>query len=73
MSLDEIKRKRAEDEASRDKALEKTKTDLKQRNQKKIQDKLDKKKVTKKDKPSGKDMKATQKQGGKQVTKNFKK
>jgi hypothetical protein len=45
MSLDEIKRKRAEDVASRDKTLESTKKDLKDRNQKKIQKKLDTKKA----------------------------
>ena len=41
MSLDEIKRKRAEDETARDKALDATKKELKDRNQKKIQKKLD--------------------------------
>ena len=44
MSLDEIKRKRAEDEASRDKTLASTLKDLKDRNQKKLQKKLDIKK-----------------------------
>ena len=39
MSLDEIKRKRAEDEATRDKALDATKKDLKARNVKKMQEK----------------------------------
>merc|ERR1712147_70330 len=39
MSLDEIKRKRAEDEATRDKALDATKKELKARNVKKMQDK----------------------------------
>jgi len=37
MSLDEIKRKRAEDASSRDKALEATKKELKERNLKKVQ------------------------------------
>ena len=39
MSLDEIKRKRAEDEATRDKALDATKKELKARNMKKMQEK----------------------------------
>ena len=39
MSLDEIKRKRAEDEATRDKALDATKKELKARNVKKMQEK----------------------------------
>jgi large subunit ribosomal protein L24e len=39
MSLDEIKRKRAEDESTRDKALDATKKDLKARNVKKMQEK----------------------------------
>ena len=39
MSLDEIKRKRAEDEATRDKNLEATKKELKARNVKKMQEK----------------------------------
>jgi large subunit ribosomal protein L24e len=39
MSLDEIKRKRAEDEATRDKALDSTKKELKARNVKKMQEK----------------------------------
>merc|ERR1719198_524152 len=39
MSLDEIKRKRAEDEATRDKALDATKKELKARNFKKMQEK----------------------------------
>ena len=39
MSLDEIKRKRAEDEATRDKALDTTKKELKARNVKKMQEK----------------------------------
>ena len=44
MSLDDIKRKRKEDEATRDKALEATKAELKKRNQQKVQSKLDTKK-----------------------------
>jgi hypothetical protein len=43
MSLDEIKRRRAEDTTQRDKALEATKKELKDRNQKKIQAKVAKK------------------------------
>merc|ERR1712022_59205 len=39
MSLDEIKRKRAEDETTRDKALDATKKELKARNVKKMQEK----------------------------------
>ena len=39
MSLDEIKRKRAEDESTRDKTLEATKKELKARNVKKMQEK----------------------------------
>merc|ERR1711970_569123 len=39
MSLDEIKRRRAEDANTRDKALEATKKELKDRNAKKIQEK----------------------------------
>ena len=39
MSLDEIKRKRAEDESTRDKALDATKKELKARNVKKMQEK----------------------------------
>ena len=39
MSLDEIKRRRDEDEATRDKALEATKKELKDRNLKKMQSK----------------------------------
>merc|ERR1712127_479347 len=39
MSLDGIKRKRAEDESTRDKALDATKKDLKARNVKKMQEK----------------------------------
>ena len=39
MSLDEIKRKRAEDDATRDKALDATKKELKARNVKKMQEK----------------------------------
>lgn len=39
MSLDEIKRKRAEDESTRDKQLDATKKDLKARNVKKMQEK----------------------------------
>merc|ERR1712006_50563 len=39
MSLDEIKRKRAEDEATRDKNLEATKKELKARNVEKMKDK----------------------------------
>ena len=48
MSLEEIKRKRAEDPASRDKALEQTKKELKDRNAKKMQaKKAEKAKVNK--------------------------
>merc|ERR1711939_1185513 len=52
MSLDEIKRKRAEDAATRDKNLESTKKELKDRNAKKIQEKKAQK--TKADKALGK-------------------
>ena len=46
MSLDEIKRRRAEDPAARDKVLEATKKDIKERNLKKVQaKKADKAKV----------------------------
>ena len=41
MSLDDIKRKRQEDAGTRDKDLEATKKALKDRNQKKLQTKLD--------------------------------
>ena len=48
MSLEEIKRKRAEDTATRDKALEQTKKELKERNLKKAQaKKAEKAKVNK--------------------------
>ena len=48
MSLEEIKRKRAEDTATRDKALEQTKKELKERNAKKLQaKKAEKAKVNK--------------------------
>ena len=63
MSLDEIKRKRAEDVASRDKTLEATKKDLKDRNQKKIQKKLDVKKTTKPAPAKGKDVSKNQNAG----------
>jgi len=55
MSLDEIKRKRAEDVTQRDKVLDSVKKELKDRNQKKIEKKL----AVKKNKPSapkGKDI-----------------
>jgi large subunit ribosomal protein L24e len=52
MSLDDIKRKRQEDVTTRDKALEATKAELKARNAKKVQSKMDtKKKPAKKDMP----------------------
>merc|ERR1711937_675003 len=73
MSLDEIKRKRAEDDATRDKALDATKKELKARNVKKMQEK---KAAASKSKPAAKAQDKAQKnvkQGGKGVTKNFKK
>ena len=48
MSLDEIKRKRAEDASTRDKQLEATKKELKDRNLKKMQAKKAEKKATQK-------------------------
>lgn len=49
MSLEEIKRKRNEDAATRDKAIEAAKKDIKDRNMKKIQEKkkIDKSKQSK--------------------------
>ena len=54
MSLDDIKRKRQEDHTARDKDLDATKKALKERNQKKVQAKVDTKKS--KGAPKPKDM-----------------
>lgn len=69
MSLDEIKRRRAEDAGTRDKNLEATKKELKDRNVKKMQSKkAEKAKV----KPVSSKAPAVKQQKAK-VTKNFKK
>ena len=54
MSLEDIKRKRQEDHTTRDKELDATKKALKERNQKKVQAKVDNKKA--KGAPKAKDM-----------------
>merc|ERR1712139_705363 len=72
MSLDEIKRKRAEDEATRDKALDATKKELKARNVKKMQDK--KATQAKNTKPAASKAQAPKNvKQSKGTTKNFKK
>ena len=62
MSLDEIKRRRAEDHTNRDKDLDATKKLLKERNTKKMQEKKVKTKATKTAQPKNIVQKAAPKQ-----------